>query len=121
MSLYTCPCCGHMAFDAFPGSYEICPICCWEDDALQLYFPNSDGGANNVSLIEAQVNYFQSGACEHRLRDKARLPDENDIKDPTWFPLYQKRVNIPDRESSDTSVGNIRAIKKICYWLCEDN
>ncbi|MFI5753623.1 CPCC family cysteine-rich protein [Streptomyces sp. NPDC051569] len=28
---YPCPCCGHRVLDAMPGSYEICPVCFWED------------------------------------------------------------------------------------------
>jgi hypothetical protein len=35
------------------GSYDICPICGWEDDVSQLRFPRMHG-ANKVSLIEGQ-------------------------------------------------------------------
>jgi len=90
--LYTCPYCGYIIFDEFPGSYEICSICFWEDDAVQLYYPVSGGGANRVSLIEAQVNYFQFGSCGQRLVNSTREPTDEDIKDPGWFALYEKRV-----------------------------
>lgn len=38
--LYPCPCCGYLQFGEPPGSYEICAICFWGDDAVQL----SSGG-----------------------------------------------------------------------------
>jgi len=32
---YTCPCCGYKTLDD-EHEYEICPICYWEDDYLNL-------------------------------------------------------------------------------------
>ncbi|MEU7342544.1 CPCC family cysteine-rich protein [Streptomyces bacillaris] len=29
---YPCLSCGHRVLDTRPGSYEICPVCFWEDD-----------------------------------------------------------------------------------------
>jgi hypothetical protein len=54
---YPCLCCGHCVLDAMPGSYEICPVCFWEDDGVQFRWPTMDGGADKVSLREAQRNY----------------------------------------------------------------
>ncbi|NIP43329.1 MAG: hypothetical protein GWN61_14025, partial [candidate division Zixibacteria bacterium] len=34
--IYTCPCCGYRTLDDPPGSYDICGICFWEDDTVQL-------------------------------------------------------------------------------------
>jgi Cysteine-rich CPCC len=36
------------------GSYDICRVCGWEDDGVQLANPCSGGGANHESLAEAQ-------------------------------------------------------------------
>lgn len=37
-----------------PGSYEICQICRWEDDPVQLNNPQIAGGANHESLWDCQ-------------------------------------------------------------------
>ncbi len=84
---YTCPVCGRLVFGEPPGSFEICPICFWEDDAVQLAFPDMSGGANHVSLIEAQKNYAEHGVCELRLADPVRLPNSGDTHDTAWRRL----------------------------------
>src|SRR5581483_339967 len=63
---YPCPCCGYLVFNEPPGSYGICGICFWEDDAVQLAFPDLAGGANKCSLMDGQVAYEKYGACEQR-------------------------------------------------------
>ncbi len=63
MTRYPCPCCGHLVFAEGPGSYDICEICFWEDDNVQLRWPTMDGGANAVSLVEGQWAFARTG-CE---------------------------------------------------------
>ena len=65
MSSYPCPCCGHLVFEEPPGSYDICPICFWEDGISQLRFVATTG-ANDVSLLEAQRNFSDFGAAATR-------------------------------------------------------
>lgn len=49
---YKCPCCGFYTFDEKPnGNYDICPVCFWEDDPIQLEDNEYEGGANRVSLV----------------------------------------------------------------------
>lgn len=81
---YPCPCCGYLAFEEPPGSYDICSICYWEDDVIQLRDPLHAGGANRHSLVESQRNYEAFGACEERLRPYVRQPTEHDIRDAGW-------------------------------------
>ena len=56
---YKCPCCGFYTFDEKPnGNYDICPVCFWEDDPIQLEDNEYEGGANRVSLVQARpVSY----------------------------------------------------------------
>ncbi|MGI6205517.1 MAG: CPCC family cysteine-rich protein [Anaerovoracaceae bacterium] len=49
-----CPVCGKYYFNA-RASFEICPVCNWENDPLQYDCPNEDGGANQMSLNQARA------------------------------------------------------------------
>lgn len=55
--VFKCPVCGQYEFKSGPGSYEICPICGWEDDKAQYKDPNLKGGANKLSLKEYKERY----------------------------------------------------------------
>lgn len=59
---YRCPCCGNLTLDDRPGTFDICPVCYWEDDILQKDNPEYEGGANGISLIKAIENYKKYGA-----------------------------------------------------------
>jgi hypothetical protein len=75
-----CPCCGNITFDHnFPGSYNICPICYWEDDLVQFYDENFKGGANRPSLKEAQENYKVFGAIDKEFINSVRKPNKEEI------------------------------------------
>jgi len=56
-----CPCCGYLTLsDWNVGSWEICPVCNWEDDEVQYRDPTFEGGANPESLKQAIARYEQS-------------------------------------------------------------
>lgn len=61
--IYICPVCLKHYFSDI-GSHEICPICKWQDDLYQEDNPESDGGANHVSLVEARENYSKEGISD---------------------------------------------------------
>lgn len=108
MKKYTCPCCGYKTLDEPPpGTYNICPICFWEDDGVQFDDPFYKGGANHVSLIEAQKNFVEFGACEKEMLKYVRKPSENDEKDKDW-----KQVKFSD-ERADEIVINVNNVKTI--------
>jgi Cysteine-rich CPCC len=94
---YPCPCCGYLVLDEEPGSYEICPICFWEDDVSQLRWPDSVGGANRPSLIEAQAAFAEIGAIEPRLVPYVRKPRDDDGRDPKWCPFDASRDEVEQR------------------------
>jgi uncharacterized Zn finger protein (UPF0148 family) len=56
---YPCPACGFIVFEEPIGSYDICPICGWEDDHVQLKHPTLIGGANKNSLYERQQTWIK--------------------------------------------------------------
>lgn len=48
---YPCPCCSYLTLSMPPpGTFEICPVCNWEDDNIQFNNWDFEGGANEVSL-----------------------------------------------------------------------
>jgi len=64
---YPCRCCGFLTLsDPQNGSYEICPVCFWEDDAVQNEDPPYAGGANRVLI--------RFGACEKEVAGNVRSP-----------------------------------------------
>lgn len=81
MKKYKCPCCGYFTFENKPNStYDICPVCFWEDDPVAYQEPNKDvGGANGVSLEQAKINYKEFGACSKDMIIYVRKPEKNEL------------------------------------------
>jgi hypothetical protein len=76
---FQCPCCGYYTLDNEPpGSFDICPVCFWEDDSIQYTNPDYAGGANDVSLKNARENYKKIGAISEEHVKNVRLPSENE-------------------------------------------
>ena len=54
-----CPCCGYLTLsDWHQGSWEICTLCQWVVNAIQLQDPDYEGGANKPSLNQARARFF---------------------------------------------------------------
>lgn len=82
---YKCPCCGYYTFDEKPnGNYDICPVCFWEDDPIQLEEPEYEGGANRVSLIQARKNFHMFGACEEDMIIHVRRAKRDELQGIDW-------------------------------------
>ena len=109
---YPCPCCGHRVHEA-PGAYETCPICYWEDDPIQLRWPQYRGGANQESLIEAQHNFRTIGASEERVAHLTRAPADGESLDPGFRPVDPDTDNL---ESPDDPPSAWPANRTALYW-----
>ncbi|MBN9694084.1 MAG: hypothetical protein J0M24_27910 [Verrucomicrobia bacterium] len=82
MSL-ACPGCGFRTIDEDSyGTYLICPVCGWEDDAVQLANPCSGGGANRESLAEFQRSSATWNATQIQKYQR----------DSIWRPLTEKEI-----------------------------
>ena len=83
---FACPCCGYYTLDEKPpGTYQICPVCWWEDDPVQFEDPTYPGGANELSLAQARENFRSMRVSDPRLKRHAREPlpeelSENNIR-----------------------------------------
>ncbi|MEU5565054.1 CPCC family cysteine-rich protein [Micromonospora musae] len=108
-----CPCCGYRTMKRPPGSYDTCPVCWWEDDVLQLRWPQLASGANKVSLVEGQRNYARTGACTE-LPLGVELADPNDHdRDPHWRPID------PGRDTFEPSLCQLAPWPEdltVLYW-----
>ena len=72
---WPCACCGYLTLTEEPsGTYDICPVCFWEQDNVQEGDPSYWGGANRVSLNDARENFKRFGAVEERLVVSVREP-----------------------------------------------
>lgn len=60
------------------GTYEICPVCCWEGDSIQNEEPDYDGDANGISLNEAKENFAKFGSKQEYAKD-VRKPLEDEL------------------------------------------
>ncbi len=88
MENFACPCCGYKTFDVQPdGTYLICPVCSWEDDPIQLANRDYEGGANGVSLRQAQANFNLLGACKIEMLKNVRSPKREEERDENWTIL----------------------------------
>ena len=77
---FRCPCCGYFTFEIEPNNtFELCPVCFWEDDGVQLNDPNYEGGANQVSLIQARANFKIYKSSEERFVEFTRNPDYDEL------------------------------------------
>jgi hypothetical protein len=68
--------------DEPPGSYNICAMCGWEDDHVQLAHPRMRGGANRESLFEAQAAALARFPVNVQIASGHR-------RDPSWRPLRE--------------------------------
>ena len=76
---YPCTCCGFLTMSSpEPGTFDICPVCNWEDDNVQFKNFDFEGGANAESLREARQNFIKFGVSSLSFLKEVRspLPDE---------------------------------------------
>ena len=93
MDILPCPACGFLTVEECYGSYNICPVCGWEDDGVQLANPTSGGGANGESLAEAQ----QAALAKYPLN----VGDTHGYRRGSkWRPLNEAEIE----ESKRTSI-----------------
>jgi len=97
---YPCPACGFLAYSEPPGSYEICSVCDWEDDHVQLRFPGMSGGANKSSLFTHQLGAISKFPVSCNIASGfSRATD--------WRPLLPSEVRTPS--ASVSAIASVAA------------
>lgn len=106
-----CPVCGFCTLTGSGfGSYEICRVCDWEDDGVQLANPACGGGANAASFLEAQA-----AALARFPRDVVSA--HGFARDPAWRPLSDAEVAIALREREEQCWRNQGVVEPAdAYW-----
>lgn len=80
---------------------------------MQLRWPEYRGGANKVSLIEAQTNYARFGASEAGFERKVRRATDREPLDPGWRPVDDQVDNF---ERNDDMTGPWPKDYTVLYW-----
>jgi hypothetical protein len=93
------------------GSYDVCPVCGWEDDCVQLANPTSEGGANKRSLWSCQQVALELVPRETEIHDGFS-------RDPRWRPLNVVEVNASNLKKSERHwhAHGIVALAE-AYWM----
>jgi hypothetical protein len=110
--IFPCPCCGHLVFVEPPGSDDICLICFWQDDLMQLRWPRFAGGANAVSLADAQRNWASVGASEPRFVGDVRPALQDEPLEPAFRPIEERDPFESPNDSSPWPEDRT----KLYYW-----
>lgn len=67
-----CACCGYFTIS---DTYDICPVCYWEQDWYQETYELDWRGPNHVSLADAIKNFKTYGASEWEYIKRVRKPN----------------------------------------------
>lgn len=108
---FPCPACGFRTFSEPSGSFDICPVCGWEDDHVQLAHPRLQGGANGESLLEAQLRAIQEHPLDVQSFDGYQ-------RDPDWRLPTEAEAAFRD-DAPLTGVDYFHAARKeepSYYW-----
>jgi len=109
-----CPSCGFLVFAGPPGSYDICPICDWEDDPVQLAHPLLQGGANRLSLAESQVAILKKLPLAVREQGEFK-------RDDRWRPLKEVELSVrSDIPKDGQSYFEATSAAPCYYWLSDE-
>ena len=58
---YPCPVCGEICLSEPIGSFDICPVCGWEDDYVGQECPDEPAGASGKWTLNAAKKAWKSG------------------------------------------------------------
>ncbi len=60
---YQCPCCDYFVLEA-RGFHQVCPVCCWEDDGIDVDTLDAVSKSNHITLRQARANFAEFGASD---------------------------------------------------------
>ncbi|WP_240799835.1 CPCC family cysteine-rich protein [Streptomyces sp. A1277] len=87
-----------------PGSYALCPVCFLEDDGVQFRWQTMGGGADEVSLIEAQRSFQDFGPTRRPFRHSSPLPPRPPWAEGSRRPTRLVIPSLPQKERRPVQV-----------------
>jgi hypothetical protein len=109
VSPFPCAACGFLTLDEGPGTCEICDVCGWEDDPVQLAYPRMRGGANDESLVEAQAEVMRRYPLSLQSVD-------GHPRDPEWRPLRDDEATDDGPRSGREDLEDSNREASAYYW-----
>ena len=109
--LLPCPACGFLVHgEPGYGSYLICPLCQWEDCAIQLANPLQRGGPNRESLVACQAGALRRWppSVKETVEDGERY-----VRDPQWRPLTLEEITFYESKAQ----AGITFRPSAAYWV----
>ena len=74
---FQCPCCDHFTLGE-RRSFEVCPICAWEDDGQDLDELDLVSTPNHITLPQGRSNFQSFGASDQSALGLVARPEERD-------------------------------------------
>lgn len=109
-----CPSCGFLTCEGNYGNYNICEICGWEDDGVQLANPCSGGGANGESLAEAQANSISNYPLSIEIAEGLK-------RSQIWRPLTKNEIEKYNEQKAQEYWHNKEILyESEAYW-CQNS
>ncbi|VTR99014.1 CPCC family cysteine-rich protein [Tuwongella immobilis] len=85
--MFPCPACGHLTIET-QHDWDICPVCFWEDDVGLNGRDDVTSPANrDMSLAQAQANYYRFGAIDLQFTEQVRPPTAEESRPEGWVML----------------------------------
>ena len=77
---FQCYCCGYYTLSNKPdNTFQLCPVCFWEDDGVQSSDTDYVGGANTMSLNQARKNFKKFGVVDLQFKEHVRPPRKEEL------------------------------------------
>ena len=108
-----CPICERHQFE---DSYDICPVCFWENEGVQYDDPDIGGGANNLSLNDYKKRWKKLNDILPKLMKQYNISKTN-LSHWEFDQLYVPRENI-EKFVNDLTKYNI-GVQLSFYNVCE--
>jgi hypothetical protein len=88
--LHPCPCCGYRTLEsAIIGSWEICPVCYWENAEPEQPDLN---GHDEDDFLRAQASLAAIGSSRADCLPLVRPPLPHETRDDSWQTLAERRL-----------------------------